>query len=109
VPAIAANPRVALSIDTPTQPPRVLLVRGTAMTEVLDGVPDEYLMANRKATPAESWEAFEGQVRELYDRMVRITVEPLWAKLLDFETTLPSAVEEIVRRKHLEMLADTGP
>jgi hypothetical protein len=28
--------------------------------------------------------------------MVLITIEPGWAKLLDFETTLPKAVEELV-------------
>jgi hypothetical protein len=31
--------------------------------------------------------------------MVRIVVTPTWAKLIDFETTLPSAVEELVRRR----------
>ena len=34
-----------------------------------------------------------------YDRMVRIVVVPTWAKLIDFETTLPSAVEELVRQR----------
>jgi hypothetical protein len=28
--------------------------------------------------------------------MARITITPEWAKLIDFETTLPSAVEELV-------------
>jgi hypothetical protein len=31
--------------------------------------------------------------------MVRIVVTPTWAKLIDFETTLPSAVEELVRER----------
>ncbi len=31
--------------------------------------------------------------------MVRIVVTPTWAKLIDFETTLPSAVEELVRQR----------
>jgi hypothetical protein len=31
--------------------------------------------------------------------MVRIIVTPNWAKLIDFETTLPSAVEELVRQR----------
>jgi hypothetical protein len=35
-------------------------------------------------------------VRALYDQMVLITIEPDWAKLLDFETTLPKAVEELM-------------
>lgn len=29
--------------------------------------------------------------------MARITITPQWAKLLDFETTLPSDVERLVR------------
>jgi hypothetical protein len=28
--------------------------------------------------------------------MARIAIAPEWAKLLDFETTLPSAVEELL-------------
>ena len=36
-------------------------------------------------------------VRQLYRQMVTITVTPDWAKLLDFETTLPKAVEELVK------------
>jgi hypothetical protein len=29
----------------------------------------------------------------------RIVVTPNWAKLIDFESTLPSAVEELVRQR----------
>jgi len=31
-----------------------------------------------------------------YSRMARISITPEWAKLLDFETTLPQAVEELL-------------
>ena len=31
--------------------------------------------------------------------MVRIVVKPAWAKLIDFDETLPSAVEELIRRR----------
>jgi len=31
--------------------------------------------------------------------MVRIVVTPTWVKLIDFETTLPSAVEELIRQR----------
>ena len=37
-------------------------------------------------------------VQGLYDEMVVITITPTWAKLLDFETTLPKAVEDPSRR-----------
>ncbi len=99
VAALRADERVALTIDTATEPPRALLLRGTARIEVVDGVPDEYLMANRKTGDPARWRVFEQQVRDLYDRMAKIRVTPVWARALDFETTLPRAVEELVRRK----------
>ena len=51
-----------------------------------------------KMTPEQrvDWEA---EVPSLYDGMVRIAVTPTWAKLIDFETTLPSAVEELARQR----------
>ena len=36
------------------------------------------------------------KVRALYERTVLVVVEPDWAKLLDFETTIPEAVEALV-------------
>jgi hypothetical protein len=97
--ALEADPRVALTLDTESFPPRILLVRGTATLRRVDGVPAEYLAASRKQIGAEGMPAFEAQVRALYDQMVRIDVAPHWAKLIDFETTLPSAVERLARRK----------
>jgi hypothetical protein len=98
--ALRTNPRVAITVDTQDQwPPRALLVRGAATLDLVEGVPDEYVEACRKATPAEVFADWEAGVRGLYDRMVRITVEPDWAKLLDFETTIPQAVEDLVREK----------
>ncbi|TQM15249.1 pyridoxamine 5'-phosphate oxidase family protein [Pseudonocardia kunmingensis] len=100
VPALRRDPRVAVTIDTQGEwPPRVLLVRGTARIEHVDGVPDEYVAASRKITPAEVFPEWETGVRALYDEMVRIRVEPEWARLLDFETTIPQAVEDLVRAK----------
>ncbi|WP_197320221.1 pyridoxamine 5'-phosphate oxidase family protein [Saccharomonospora sp. NB11] len=98
VAALRADPRVALTIDTET--PRALLLRGTARIEIVDGVPDEYLWANRKTGEPAQWQAFEREVRALYERMAKIEVTPVWARALDFETTLPKAVEDLVRRKH---------
>jgi hypothetical protein len=31
--------------------------------------------------------------------VVRVVVAPTWVKLIDFETTLPSAVEELYRQR----------
>jgi hypothetical protein len=96
--ALRRNPRVAITIDTEKEwPPRALLIRGSARVELVDGVPEEYVEAARKVVPAEHFEGWEQGVRALYDQMVLITVTPDWAKLLDFETTIPEAVEDLVR------------
>jgi hypothetical protein len=96
--ALEANPDVAMTIDTESFPPNILLVRGKASVQLVDGVPTEYLAASSKQVGVEGMPAFEAQVRAMYDQMVRIDVEPTWAKLIDFQTTLPSAVERIARR-----------
>jgi hypothetical protein len=99
--ALSENPMVALTIDTEVHPPKILLIRGRAELDFVDGVPDEYLQATStyEMTPEQRVE-WEAEVRSLYhDGMVRIVVTPKWAKLIDFETTLPSAVEELVRQR----------
>jgi hypothetical protein len=98
--ALRHNPAVALTIDTEVHPPKVLLIRGQAELDVVDGIPDEYLQMNGtyEMTPDQRVE-WETEIRSLYDGMVRIVVTPTWAKLIDFETTLPSAIEELVRQR----------
>jgi hypothetical protein len=98
--ALAENPMVALTIDTEVHPPKILLIRGQAELDVVEGIPDEYLQMNGTyAMTPEQRVGWEAEVRSLYDGMVRIVVTPTWAKLIDFETTLPSAVEELVRQR----------
>lgn len=99
VAALAADPRVAITVDVVGPPPRVLLVRGRAELSLVDGVPDEYLEASHRGMPMAAWDDFDQQVRQLYERMTVISVTPNWAKLLDFETTAPSAVERLVRER----------
>src|SRR5881398_2715435 len=100
LPALRHNPAVALTIDTEVHPPKILLIRGRAELDVVEGIPEEYLQTNGtyEMTPEQRAE-WEAEVRSLYDGMVRIVVTPAWAKLIDFETTLPSAVEELVRQR----------
>jgi hypothetical protein len=97
VKALRQNPRVALTIDTEGFPPHVLLIRGSAALELVDGVPEGYVEAGRKVVSAEQMPGWEAGVRQLYQQMVIVTVTPDWAKLLDFETTLPKAVEDLVK------------
>jgi hypothetical protein len=100
LPALRENPMVALTIDTEVYPPKILLIRGRAELDVVEGIPDEYVQMNGTYTmTAEQRVAWEAEVRSLYDGMVRIVVTPTWAKLIDFETTLPSAVEELARQR----------
>ncbi|GLY85205.1 pyridoxamine 5'-phosphate oxidase family protein [Actinoallomurus iriomotensis] len=99
--ALRHNPAVALTIDTEVHPPKILLIRGQAELDFVDGIPDEYLQetSSYEMTPEQRVE-WEAGVRSLYrDGMVRIVVTPTWAKLIDFETTLPSAVEELIRQQ----------
>ncbi|WP_330178968.1 pyridoxamine 5'-phosphate oxidase family protein [Nocardia sp. NBC_01503] len=98
--ALRKNPMVALTIDTEVHPPKILLVRGRVELDVVDGIPDEYLQINGSyEMTAEQRVEWEAEVRSLYDGMVRIVVTPTWVKLIDFEETLPSAVEELVRER----------
>jgi hypothetical protein len=99
--ALSENPMVALTVDTEAHPPKILLIRGRAELDFVDGIPDEYFEASGtyEMTPEQRVE-WEAEVRSLYhDGMVRIVVTPNWTKLIDFETTLPSAVEELVRQR----------
>ncbi len=98
--SLRRNPAVALTMDTDAYPPKILLVRGQTELDVVEGIPEEFLAANSVSTMTpDQRAAWESEVHSLYDGMVRIVVTPTWAKLIDFETTLPSAVEELIRRR----------
>jgi hypothetical protein len=98
--ALQANSKVALSIDTEDFPPKVLLLRGTAQVEIVDGVPDVFLRASKKRVSDDQWIDWEAGVRELYDQMAVITITPTWVKLLDFETTIPKAEADMMRARN---------
>jgi hypothetical protein len=99
VAALRKNPKVALTIDTGAFPPKVLLLRGAAEVELIEGIPDGYLIAGRKVMTEEQYGGWLEGVKALYDEMVVITVTLTWAKLLDFETTIPKAVEDLIAAK----------
>ena len=60
-------------------------------------MPEELIEASRKLIPATQFEDWEAGVRALYKEMAKITIKPDWARLLDFETTIPKAVEDLVK------------
>ena len=97
VKALAANPTVALTVDTDSFPPHVLLVRGAAAVAVVDGVPGEFVAAARRFVGAEAMPAWEAGVRARYKQMAIIRVTPTWAKIFDFETRFPEPVEDLIK------------
>jgi hypothetical protein len=69
--------------DTPTEA-KALLVRGLATVDIVNGVPDEYIAASRKALDADQVLEFERSVRSIYDQMALIGIQPQWARFFDF-------------------------
>lgn len=97
VAALRANPRVAITIDSEPMPPKLLLLRGAASIEIVQGVPQQFMDAARRRTPDEYWDAWTGGLPSLYSEMALITVTPDWVKLIDFETNAPKAEEDLAR------------
>jgi hypothetical protein len=96
VTSLQRHPRVALTIDSSSFPPNILLVRGNASVEIVDGVPDDFVKGSRRFIPDEGWEDWQAGVDAMYKQMARIAIAPDWAKVIDFETRLPSAIAELL-------------
>ncbi|OBI28128.1 pyridoxamine 5'-phosphate oxidase family protein [Mycobacterium sp. E2238] len=97
--ALSARPQVALTIDSGSSPEeaKALLVRGLATLQTVDGVTDEYLAAARSSMDGPQFAEFERNVRSTYKQMVRISVEPLWARFYDFGAgRLPAFLADLV-------------
>jgi Pyridoxamine 5'-phosphate oxidase len=90
--ALAKNPKVAITIDDNTFPHKVLLIRGTVRLEPVQGIAPEYEAAAARYFDPELAKAWLSQLRGMVSSMVRITMTPEWAGLLDFQTRFPSAL-----------------
>ena len=90
--ALAKNPKVALTIDDNSFPHKVLLVRGTARLQSVNGIVPEYAVAAERYFGAEQGKAWVAQLASMIQDMVRITITPEWVGLLDFQTRFPSAL-----------------
>jgi hypothetical protein len=107
--SLRQNPSVALTIDTEVHPPTILMIRGKAELDEVEGIPDEFLQMNGSyEMTAEQRVEWEREIRSLYPAMVRIVVTPTWAKLIDFEETLPTAVEQLVHQRAERQAASAG-
>ena len=97
--ALSSRPEVALTIDTGSTPEqaKALLVRGLATLETIDGVTDEYLASARNSMDGPELAEFERNVQSTYKHMVRISIEPLWARFYDFGAgRLPAFLADLV-------------
>lgn len=92
--ALAKNPKVSLTIDDNVFPHKVLLVRGTARMQKVDGIVPEYAAAAERYFGRELGQAWVKQMRTMVSSMVRITITPEWVGLLDFQTRFPSALSD---------------
>lgn len=90
--ALTKNPKVALTIDDNTFPHKVLLVRGTARLQPVNGVVAEYAVAAERYFGAQQGKAWVAQLASMIQDMVRIAITPEWVGLLDFQTRFPSAL-----------------
>ena len=90
--ALAKNPNVSLTIDDNTFPHKVLLIRGTAALQTMQGIVPEYAVAAERYFGPQQGQAWLSQLRGMIPDMVRITVTPEWVGLLDFQTRFPSAL-----------------
>jgi hypothetical protein len=90
--ALAKNARVSLTIDDNIFPHKVLLVRGTARLQPVDGIVPEYAAAAERYFGPEQGRAWVKRLRGMISSMVRITITPEWVGLLDFQTRFPSAL-----------------
>jgi hypothetical protein len=87
--ALRVNPAVAITIDRAGPPPDVLLIRGSAVLDEVDGVADEYREMQIRSYGEEQGGAAVAEVEKSGVRMVRIVVAPTWVSTLDFRTRFP--------------------
>ena len=91
--ALKDGMKVAGSIDSDTMPYKVLLLRGTVRTNIVDGIAPEYAAMARRVMGDEQAEAWLETMRPLTPEMAVIYLRPDWVGILDFETRFPSALE----------------
>ena len=92
--AIAKNPKVALTIDDNHFPHKVLLIRGTANLQHVEGTVPEYAAAAERYLGLEQGKAWLEVARTKFPSMVKITIKPEWVGLLDFQTRLPGTLAD---------------
>ncbi|GAB2751208.1 hypothetical protein GCM10027039_06030 [Terrabacter koreensis] len=96
--ALRDGMRVAATIDTGEMPYKVLLIRGTVRTDVVEGVAPEYEAMTMRCLGAEQGAAWLTNLRAMTTDMARVYLTPDWVGIIDFETRFPSAIERAMER-----------
>ena len=94
--ALAQDTEVALTIDYEAWPARVLLIRGPAHSETIDGETPEYAEMTKRYLGEEASKAWRAQYQQMFPQTVRIAVKPEWVGLVDVETRFPSAIAKAI-------------
>ena len=94
VKALRKNPKVALTVDSDNWPHKVLLIRGTATIDMVEGVAPEYAMSAQRYFGEEQGKAWVDQASQLMSTMARIVITPEWAGVMDFEQRFPNELEK---------------
>ena len=71
VAVLQQSPKVALTIDDPNFPWKVLMVRGTARVELVNGVAPEYVAASKRYFGAEQGQAWAQRVHPVQESVMR--------------------------------------
>jgi hypothetical protein len=93
-----ANPDVAITIDTESFSPNVLLVRGRASVVEVDGVVPEYALAAHRYLGEEGATAYLAQFDVPGTTMARIAGRPAWVGIVDFQVRLPESLGGVTTR-----------
>jgi hypothetical protein len=88
---LAANPDVALTIDSDGWPYQVLSIRGTVTVEIVDQIFPEYASMARRYLTDEGGEQFLTLAKQTFSQWTRLTIRPHTVGILDFQSRFPSA------------------
>ncbi len=91
--ALMEQPKVALTINTDTWPYKVLLVRGIAQVESVEGIVPEYATAAQRYFGEEQGKAWVEQLSGMFSHTFRVTIRPDWVGIHDMEKRFPAFIE----------------
>jgi len=96
--ALHDGDKVALTIDTDTLPYKVLRVRGSVRTDIVEGIAPEYEAMTRRTLGDEAGSGWIEQMRPITPSMARIFVIPEWVCVQDFQTRFPNELERAMEQ-----------